>query len=56
MDLSRPGGMMRECTAGDRKEDQKDCDYFEANKDGCCINLRFEEFCPYWETFKPKGA
>jgi len=53
-DLSSPGGMMRSCEAGDSKEVQKTCDFFEPNKDGQCINQRFDEFCPYYEEAKAR--
>ena len=42
--------MMRECTAGDSKEAQKECIFFESGKDGKCLNQRFEEFCPYYDS------
>ena len=45
---------MRECSAGDRKENQKECDYFEINTDGKCLNQRFDEFCPYYEEAKAR--
>jgi hypothetical protein len=52
-DLSSQG-MMRICGAGDSKEVQKTCDFFEPNKDDRCRNQRFDEFCPYYEEAKER--
>jgi len=45
---------MRECTAGDSKEAQKGCIFFERDRDGKCMNQRFSEFCPYYDTLTGK--
>jgi len=50
-DLSKPNkGGMRECLAGDSKVAQKECVFFESNRDERCLNQRFGEFCPYYDT------